>query len=79
MASPLNQRNCCYHVHTTPDASPVANPVTCTQACIFLQPDNKCGIHTVRPGQCSTYPWWPELMERKGWEWEKGGLFSMSV
>ncbi|KAI8470751.1 MAG: hypothetical protein J3K34DRAFT_249163 [Monoraphidium minutum] len=39
--------------------------------CIFLRPDNTCGIHAVRPIQCSTYPWWPELMEPAAWDKEK--------
>eukprot|EP00955_Chlamydomonas_euryale_P066854 359660-Chlamydomonas_euryale.AAC.22 len=41
------------------------------QSCVFLLPDNKCSIHSVRPGQCSTYPWWPELMDGPGWNDEK--------
>ncbi|PNH08077.1 hypothetical protein TSOC_005395 [Tetrabaena socialis] len=44
-----------------------------TQPCIFLV-DNKCSIHTVRPGQCSTYPWWPELTVDREWEWEKANI-----
>jgi Fe-S-cluster containining protein len=39
-------------------------------SCIFLA-DNKCTIHEVRPSQCRTYPWWPELMDEVGWEREK--------
>ena len=42
------------------------------QDCSFLGEDKKCSIHTVRPSQCSTYPWWPELMHPKEWDWEKG-------
>jgi hypothetical protein len=46
-----------------------AKPVACTpekchpcallqaRDCVFLQPDNTCSIHKVRPVQCSTYPW----------------------
>jgi len=30
--------------------------------CIFLE-GKKCKIYPVRPIQCSTYPWWPELVE----------------
>ncbi|KAG1671621.1 hypothetical protein FOA52_006852 [Chlamydomonas sp. UWO 241] len=41
------------------------------KSCVFLLPDNKCSIHTVRPGQCSTYPWWPELMDEAGWQDER--------
>lgn len=42
--------------------------------CAFLGEDNKCSIHTVRPSQCSTYPWWPELMHPKEWDWEKENI-----
>lgn len=31
-------------------------------ACIFLDPDGQCGIYAVRPVQCRTYPFWPELV-----------------
>ncbi|GBG00422.1 hypothetical protein Rsub_13165 [Raphidocelis subcapitata] len=41
------------------------------QHCIFLAPDNSCRIHAVRPLQCSTYPWWPELTDVSQWEIEK--------
>jgi len=33
--------------------------------CPFLGTDNRCRIYTVRPRQCRTYPWWPELVENK--------------
>jgi len=32
-------------------------------ACIFLDPSGQCGIYDVRPVQCSTYPFWPSLLE----------------
>lgn len=36
--------------------------------CPFLGRDNRCGIYSVRPRQCRTYPWWPELIEtRRSW------------
>lgn len=41
--------------------------------CIFLGPDNKCAVHAVRPLQCATYPWWPELVaDVEAWQREKG-------
>eukprot|EP00884_Botryococcus_braunii_P002786 jgi/Botrbrau1/12508/Bobra.0169s0050.1 len=40
------------------------------QACIFLK-DKACTIHPVRPRQCSTYPWWPDLLEQESWEYER--------
>lgn len=33
--------------------------------CPFLGRDNRCRVYPVRPRQCRTYPWWPELVERK--------------
>jgi len=33
-------------------------------ACIFLDLDsNQCKIYPVRPVQCSTYPFWPDILE----------------
>ena len=31
-------------------------------SCVFLE-DNKCSVYEVRPTQCRTFPWWPELVE----------------
>ncbi|GIM07544.1 hypothetical protein Vretimale_11642 [Volvox reticuliferus] len=45
-----------------------------SSSCIFLGQDNKCSIHAVRPSQCSTYPWWPELTLHREWEWEKANI-----
>jgi uncharacterized protein len=42
-------------------------------ACVFLR-DERCSIHEVKPLQCRTYPFWPELLEdRATWE-EEGAL-----
>jgi len=39
--------------------------------CPFLGSDNRCAIYRVRPQQCRTYPWWPELVtHRKDWDLE---------
>ena len=39
------------------------------QECVFL--DGKlCSIYSVRPVQCATYPWWPELMNSVAWQLE---------
>ncbi len=39
--------------------------------CPFLGGDNRCRVYPVRPRQCRTYPWWPELVEqRSGWQTE---------
>eukprot|EP00978_Attheya_sp_CCMP212_P013077 scaffold32658_cov43-Attheya_sp.AAC.1 len=40
-------------------------------ACTFLDPLGQCGIYDVRPVQCSTYPFWPSLLEDpEAWEEE---------
>jgi Fe-S-cluster containining protein len=39
--------------------------------CIFLAGDGRCRIYPVRPLQCSTYPFWPELVgTRQAWQRE---------
>ena len=38
--------------------------------CVFLGPDNRCRIYRVRPRQCRTYPFWPELADRRVWRRE---------
>jgi len=29
--------------------------------CVFLRPDGRCRVYPVRPLQCRTYPFWPEV------------------
>jgi len=43
-----------------------------TDQCIFLNPENnQCTVYGARPLQCSTYPWWPELVgSDKAWQHE---------
>jgi Fe-S-cluster containining protein len=39
--------------------------------CVFLQNDNSCRIYPVRPLQCKTYPFWPEVSRSKtAWQRE---------
>ena len=36
--------------------------------CVFLQPDGSCRVYPVRPLQCRTYPFWPEVLaSRRSW------------
>ena len=36
--------------------------------CIFLNEDNTCQIYEARPIQCSTYPFWPNILaSRAAW------------
>lgn len=40
--------------------------------CAFLDKHGRCGIYTLRPTQCRTYPFWPELMDDEThWQAEK--------
>lgn len=34
--------------------------------CVFLKDGRQCTVYGARPLQCSTYPWWPELMDDGG-------------
>ena len=39
--------------------------------CIFLDSNKQCKVYAVRPLQCSTYPFWPELVSTsKAWQAE---------
>ncbi len=33
--------------------------------CVFLGKDRRCSVYSVRPAQCSSYPYWPEVVLRK--------------
>lgn len=40
--------------------------------CVFLTRENTCRIYKVRPTQCRTYPFWPELLcSKRNWDAEK--------
>ncbi|KAL3140928.1 hypothetical protein ABBQ32_005458 [Trebouxia sp. C0010 RCD-2024] len=39
---------------------------TLDKDCVFLE-DKLCTVYQVRPVQCSTYPWWPSLMDPVSW------------
>ncbi|NOZ09876.1 MAG: YkgJ family cysteine cluster protein [Gammaproteobacteria bacterium] len=41
--------------------------------CPFLTDQDRCSIYAVRPAQCRTYPFWPEILESRGsWQGEAG-------
>lgn len=45
--------------------------ITENNHCIFLK-NNACSIYPVRPQQCRTYPFWPEIVQsRASWNREK--------
>jgi Fe-S-cluster containining protein len=67
---PSQQQQQQQQVVSLPKAEP---PSSLRIACIFLdQSTNSCTVHPVRPLQCSSYPWWPELMPQQHWQQEKG-------
>lgn len=33
--------------------------------CSFLDAEGRCSVYTVRPTQCRTYPFWPEILHSK--------------
>jgi Fe-S-cluster containining protein len=41
------------------------------ERCVFLDSNGRCSIYPVRPLQCRTYPFWPELVgSRRAWQRE---------
>lgn len=34
--------------------------------CLFLK-NKRCTVYEARPGQCRTWPFWPEVMSAKAW------------
>lgn len=38
--------------------------------CTFLGSDGRCKVYAVRPRQCATYPFWPEVVARQA-AWER--------
>jgi Fe-S-cluster containining protein len=38
--------------------------------CVFLDFAGKCRIYAVRPRQCRTYPFWPEIVNRRR-DWQR--------
>jgi Fe-S-cluster containining protein len=41
------------------------------ERCVFLDVEGRCRVYAVRPAQCSTYPFWPEvLVTAKAWRRE---------
>jgi len=41
------------------------------ERCVFLDVDGRCRVYAARPAQCSTYPFWPEVLATaKAWRRE---------
>jgi uncharacterized protein len=41
--------------------------------CIFLDSMGRCRVYRARPAQCSTYPFWPEIVNSKA-AWHREAL-----
>jgi Fe-S-cluster containining protein len=42
------------------------------ERCIFLDAGDRCRVYAVRPVQCRTYPFWPEIAgNRRAWRAER--------
>jgi Fe-S-cluster containining protein len=40
--------------------------------CVLLGEDGRCEVYELRPTQCRTFPWWPEVVDcKQSWENEK--------
>ena len=57
-----------YHVHPV-DGVPSIDPGD-DKPCPFYDSDTGCTVFEIRPTQCRTFPFWPELVGRKR-SWEK--------
>jgi Fe-S-cluster containining protein len=39
------------------------------RGCPLLTPDRRCSVHAVKPSQCATWPFWPEMLsDREEWD-----------
>ena len=45
---------------------------SCADRCIFLQQDGGCRVYEARPAQCSSYPFWPEIVKTSA-AWQREG------
>ena len=45
--------------------------------CYFLR-EGACGIHPVKPVQCRTFPYWPELVENRD-SWDAAGRYCPGI
>ncbi len=45
--------------------------------CPFLE-DHGCSIHPSKPTQCRTFPFWPELVERRS-EWKRTARYCPGI
>lgn len=58
---------------TKPDAGGGRGIALRDGRCVFLGADLRCTIYALRPVQCRTYPFWPEVLRsRSAWRAERG-------
>lgn len=58
------------YLRRLPDGDQVA-AMNADERCIFLGKDNRCRVYSARPAQCSSYPFWPEVLNSKtAWQRE---------
>jgi len=49
-------------------------------ACVMLDEQDRCRVHAVRPQQCRSYPFWPEILANEfTWILEKGTCPGLDV
>jgi uncharacterized protein len=44
------------------------------KGCPLLSEERRCMVHPVKPTQCATFPFWPEMLDDAG-EWEAAKSF----
>lgn len=49
-----------------------------TYDCVFLENGTKCGIYPVRPTQCRTFPFWPDLLKSEK-DWQSGASYCEGI
>lgn len=58
-----------YHIEWDIDERRWAIDATDGTGCPLLTPDRKCSVHPVKPRQCSSFPFWSELLDTPdNWE-----------
>lgn len=48
--------------------------VASARGCPLLTPERRCSVHPVKPKQCTTFPFWDEMVEDRT-EWEGAKAF----
>lgn len=63
------------HVYRTKKYARLRNPRE--KRCVFLSAEG-CSVHSVKPTQCRTFPFWPEIVESKA-EWLRTGSWCPGI